>query len=695
MLGGTWSRLAAACSLIAAGVGAATVASPASASRLTAAVSPALLPATAPSAATIEIDPGAATHGYANPDITLAQGGTLTIVNYDSMVHTVTSDDRGADTQPLFDSGDAAGNGTFTSVPGVSQLAPGTYNFHCRYHNTVMVGTLTISGTGGGVTPTPLSFDQPLFIPPALNDATIRIPLKRASVRVLPTGPLTTMWTFGGTYPGPTIVRPVGKDTKVKFVNNLPLRAHAVTIHYHGDHHAAQYDGQPTAFLIKHGTARTYDYPLTEDGKPERGQFNFYHDHRMLVTSRNVWMGLEGMFITRDGSAAKYNLPRGRYDVPLMITDRSFTSTNQLTNPFPSKPTMVVTGSKAPPGDGTVGTHILANGRYAPYFRVATHRYRLRLLNGSNFTSYTFQLSDGRPFVQIGTGNGLLPRPVVRQTILLGPAQRADVIVDFHRELNKRVVLETVARTDATHGGTDTPTAQIMQFRVVRSASDSTHIPTTLQSRPHLTLPSRVAKTWRINVGGDPSTGSYWTLNGKMFDPKRVDFSVRRGTTQIWRLTNKSTVTHYLHLHEERWRTVSRDGHRPPPWERGLEDTWKLDPGETVTVAAKFTDYTGVFMIHCHMLDHEDHGLMARFKVLPPRTTASTGTTALRANTVTTSTTGSLASLLSPVTVQPTRLSYANALFSILTRELPANDVAAMYGWLCSPHGGGSVARPA
>ncbi|HET6817873.1 MAG TPA: multicopper oxidase domain-containing protein [Mycobacteriales bacterium] len=691
MLGGKSSRLAAACTLTAAAVVVLTL--PSAAANRTVVESPqAVLLATAPSAATIEIDPGAATHGYANPNITLAQGGTLTIVNYDSMVHTVTSDDRGADTQPLFDSGDAPGNGTFTSVPGVNLLAAGTYNFHCRYHNTVMVGTLTIEGGSGGVTPTPLSFDQPLFIPPVLNDASIRIPMKLAHVRVLPTGPLTAMWTFGGTYPGPTIIRPVGKDTKVRFVNNLPLRAHAVTIHYHGDHHASQFDGQPASYLIKRGTARTYDYPLTEDGKPERGQFNFYHDHRMALTSRNVWMGLEGMFITRDGTASKFNLPRGRYDVPLMITDRSFTSDNQLTNPFPSKPTMVVTGSKAPPGDGVTGTHILANGRYAPYFRVATHRYRLRLLNGSNFTSYTFQLSDGRPFVQIGTGNGLLPKPVVRQTILLGPAQRADVIVDFHRELNKRVVLQTVARTDNTHGGTDTPTAQIMQFRVVRTASDSTHIPTTLMARPHLDLPSRVAKTWTVNVAGDPSTGSYWTLNGKMFDPKRIDFTVRRGATQIWRLQNKSTVTHYIHLHEERWRTVSRDGRRPPPWERGLEDTWKLDPGENVTVAAKFTDYTGAFMIHCHMLDHEDHGLMAQFKVLPPRTTSSTtSTTALRATTLTTGTAGSLASLLSPVTAQPARPSYGNALFSMLTRELPASDVAAMYGWLCSPH---KTARP-
>ena len=103
-----------------------------------------------------------------------------------------------------------------------------------------------------------------------------------------------------------------------------------------------------------------------------------------------------------------------------------------------------------------------------------------------------------------------------------------------------------------------------------------------------------------------------------MFDPKRVDHQVLQGTTERWRLLNTSDMTHYVHLHEEQWRTISRNGKRPPPWERGFEDTWRLDPGETVEVAARFTDYAGPFMVHCHMLDHEDHGMMAQFEVVEP-----------------------------------------------------------------------------
>jgi FtsP/CotA-like multicopper oxidase with cupredoxin domain len=179
--------------------------------------------------------------------------------------------------------------------------------------------------------------------------------------------------------------------------------------------------------------------------------------------------------------------------------------------------------------------------------------------------------------------------------------------------------LQSVARTDHVKNGLDTPTASIMQFRVGRKvAHDSTRIPSRLLPAPKINAPSRVAMTWNIGLGGNKTTGTFWTINGKAFNPKRIDFRVRRGATQTWKLHNGTHVTHFFHLHEEAWRTISRDGHRPPPWERGLEDTWKLDPGETVKVAAHFTDYRGVFMLHCHMLDHEDHGLMTQFKVVKP-----------------------------------------------------------------------------
>jgi hypothetical protein len=208
---------------------------------------------------------------------------------------------------------------------------------------------------------------------------------------------------------------------------------------------------------------------------------------------------------------------------------------------------------------------------------------------------------------------------VVRQNILLGPAQRADVIVDFHREVGKNVVLWSIPRTDASRTGTGSRTAAIMQFRVRRKAVDRTRLPARLASHQAIRVPRRITKTWTFGLTGDAKSGTFWSINGRAFDPGRVDLRVPLGSTQRWRLRNVSHVTHYVHIHAEQWHTVTRDGRRPPPWERGLEDTWRLDPGETVTVAARFSDYAGAFMIHCHMLDHEDHGMMARFVVTRPR----------------------------------------------------------------------------
>jgi spore coat protein A, manganese oxidase len=580
--------------------------------------------APAPMSATVVIGRGAATKGYTTKVVTISQGGSLSAVNLDSIDHTVTAVAHNAKGVPLFDVD--VSPGSTASIPGASKLAAGTYDFYCEFHPT-MRGKLVVEGTGGGgVHPVAQRFEQPLVTPKVLTGSHITLRTRRSMVRVLPHGPKTAMWTYGGSYPGPTLDRPAGKDTKVTFINDLPTSAGAITVHFHGDHHSSANDGQPDSHLIGHDRRRTYNYPLTDAGAPERAAFDFYHDHRMGETARNNWMGLQGMFIVHDNRTPKLRLPTGKFDVPLMVADRSFTADNQLTDPFPAAPmsmTMGMTGPHAPPNDAAVGNQILVDGRYAPYLRVATHRYRLRLLNASDYTSYDFALSDGRPFVQIGTGSGLLPKPVVRQDILLGPAQRADVIVDFHGELSNNVVLESIPSTDPSLSGVGTPSASIMQFRVRHQAKrDRTRIPSKLEPPPPLKAPKKISAIWTFGLGGNQLTGTYWTVNGKPYDPHRVDLKVPLGSTETWLLRNVSPITHYIHIHEEQWHTIAYDGKKPPPWQRGLEDTWRIDPGESVKVAAKFTDYTGVFMIHCHMLNHEDDGMMAQFAVVKPHSKA-------------------------------------------------------------------------
>ena len=205
-----------------------------------------------------------------------------------------------------------------------------------------------------------------------------------------------------------------------------------MTVHQHGGHQSSDDDGQPTRFLIERGARRTYTYPLTDAGEPMPAAFRFYHDHRMGRTARNNWCGLQGMFLVTDPAERELGLPRGPYDVPLHLTDRSLDDEQPADGHVP-RPDMHdwMTGAHAPPNDATVGKRILVNGQFAPYLAVSPGRYRLRLLNASTFSAYNLALSNGRPLVQVGTGSALLPRKVERPDILLGPAQRADVVVDF------------------------------------------------------------------------------------------------------------------------------------------------------------------------------------------------------------------------------------------------------------------------
>jgi FtsP/CotA-like multicopper oxidase with cupredoxin domain/plastocyanin len=565
--------------------------------------------------------PGGATLGYASKVTVEPQGTPLTFYNLDELAHTVTAVDRGPDGRPLFN-GNALPESTST-IAGVDKLRAGSYTFFCSFHPN-MSGTLIVQGGSGGVGPTAPKFEQPLRIPPTLTGSRITLTAQQADVPILAHRPPTTMLTYSGSWPGPTIRRPVGQRTTVTVVNKLPDAFGSLSLHLHGDHHSSADDGRPDADLVAPGAQRAYDFPLTDGGKPERAAFSFYHDHRMDLTGRNNWYGLQGMFITDDPAEKKLRLPEGRYDLPLLVADRSFDDASQLTDPFPkaSDPNTVtspVNGPYAPPGDATVGTHTLVNGVFQPYQVVATHRYRLRLLNASGFSSYDFQLSDGRPMVQVGNGSGLLTKPVSRTDVLLGPAERADVIVDFGHDLGKKVVLQSVARVDGRPAGIGTPTTPVMQFRVTSRVSDSTAVPAALMPLPPLAIPSTPTQTWAFGLAPDAGRkGTAWTINGKPYDDMRVDATVELGSVQRWLLINTSPLTHFIHLHEEAWRTVTRNGQPPPAWEAGYQDTWRLDPGDTVEVAARITDHLGPFLIHCHMLDHEDHGMMATFAVVKP-----------------------------------------------------------------------------
>jgi len=449
-------------------------------------------------------------------------------------------------------------------------------------------------------------------------------------------GPKTRMWTYGGTFPGPTVRRPAGHRTEVTFLHELPAAVGELTVHLHGGHNRTQFDGQPGGLtkshrrsfycdipsglsarqsgndlLLEPGGRRTYAYDLMEDGRPERAAFQWYHDHRLDHTARNIWHGLAGMWIVDDDFDSNLPLPRGERDIPLMVVDRSFDRHNQLTDPF---------ADLRPPADGISARSVLVNGAYMPYHRVGAQRYRLRILNASQFRSYNLYLSSGAPMVQIGTDSGLMPKPVRREEILLGPAERAEVIVDFAAAAGEAVEL----RSGPRHGARSPQGARpyigaLMQFRVdSRRTPDRTRVPRKLRPLPAWT--KRVARTpshtWNISIGGAFKTS--WLIDGRTFNPARADAHPVLGTTETWEVANHTDVAHVIHLHSTDWYLLSRNGKPPPPWEDCLKESFLVYPREHILLAGHFADYTGKFVIHCHMLDHEDHGLMTQFEVVRP-----------------------------------------------------------------------------
>ncbi len=469
-------------------------------------------------------------------------------------------------------------------------------------------------------------------MPEVITSAQIELDMLEAEVDVLPGRP-TEMWTYGGSFPGPTIRRPAGEPTEVTFNHRLPSSAGELTVHLHGGHNASDEDGQPGGLtrkqprslyceispglsakaqgndlLIPPGGDRTYSFDLIEDGAPERAAFQWYHDHRLDNTARNIWRGLAGMWIIDDEIDRALPLPVGRRDLPLMITDRSFRADNQLTNPFGGFPHA--------PNDQVTGERVLVNGAHLPHHRVGGRRHRLRILNASHFRSYNLQLSNGASMTQIAGDGGLLPAPVERKRVLVGPGERVELVVDFGRFPHRDVELRSVRRGGGNSAlGSRTYEGLLMQFRVGRRRPDPARVPPALRPMPDWVaeIPPTPQKTWAVGIDG-----FRWVINGRGYDPSFVEHSPVIDTTERWRLENNTSVAHLVHLHHTDFVAVERDGALPPRWERCLKETFFLDPFESIEVGGHFSDHLGKFVVHCHMLDHEDHGLMSQFEVIPP-----------------------------------------------------------------------------
>ncbi|MDQ3952751.1 MAG: multicopper oxidase family protein [Actinomycetota bacterium] len=408
--------------------------------------------------------------------------------------------------------------------------------------------------------------------------------LREARRRLLP-DKRTPIWGFDGAFPGPTIKVTRGREAIVRRVNDLDV---PVTIHLHGGKVPASSDGHPLD-LIRPGRHKDYVYPNDQEAATL-----WYHDHTHHRSSRNVYKGLAGLYVIEDPAEAEYNLPSGKYDVPLVLQDRKFRRNGTLK--FEKS------------HDDVFGSVFLVNGRPAPFFEVANRKYRFRILNASNSRGYELALSSGEPLVQIASDQGLLAAPTAAATIPLWTGERAEVVVDFSKyPVGTRVVLGD--RRDPADPASTVP---LVAFDVTREEADDSSLPPMFRPIQRL-LTGSVERELALEFDFDRQV---WVINGKTFDPHRIDLKPRLGDTEVWTFRNLSRVTHPMHVHLVRFQVLDRNNLPPSPGEMGWKDTVRVGDGEVVRVAMTFEGFTGRYMFHCHNLAHEDHSMMGQMKVV-------------------------------------------------------------------------------
>lgn len=450
----------------------------------------------------------------------------------------------------------------------------------------------TAPGTGTRPLPVP-----PLAVPVTGADGVRRFTLRAQPGRTeMVRGKYTPTWGYSGDVLGPTVRARRGERVAVTVTNALP---EATSVHWHGMHVPARFDGGPHQ-MIAPGATWSPEWTVQQPAATL-----WYHPHPHGATEKHVQRGLSGFFLIDDEDADALDLPHdyGVDDIPLVVQDRRFTAGGALDE---SDPTDV----------GLLGDTIVTNGIAGAHFTVTTQRVRLRVLNGSSGRLYRLALADGRGFDLIGTDGGLLPEPVRLTDIQLSPGERAEIVVTMSPGEN--VTVRSLPITERAHidrarefGFDDT--FDLLVLRAAETLRPTPALPTNL-----IPLLPLVAPDSAPNRSFDLQ---WFMINNHRMDMNRIDMTIPLGATEVWTVRNKDNWPHNFHVHDVRFQIVAVDGNPPPPALSGWKDTVYTEPHRTYTLAMRFTDHadpTFPYMHHCHLLHHEDQGMMGQFLVLAP-----------------------------------------------------------------------------
>lgn len=459
-------------------------------------------------------------------------------------------------------------------------------------------------------------------------DVEIQLSAVEDSVEIF-NGKKTNVWRYRGklikgpsgsvenldSYLGPVIRVKRGDKVRVIFRNDIPDKT---IVHWHGLHVPERADGHPRSVI---GRGDTYIYEF--EVKNRAGTY-WFHPHPHGRTGPQVYFGLAGLFLITDDEEQRLDLPEGEDDIPLVIQDRTFDREGQLVYLTHPMQRMM----------GFLGNEILVNGRPDYTLELGTSAYRLRILNGSNSRIYKLAWSDGRPITVIATDGGLLQVPTTRDYVMLGPAERVDVWLDLSdKKIGDTVILRSLEFEGAGMFG-------MMRRMGLPNGSDFDilRIRVTHKRKNPYRLPSRLSQVKffdpeeAVNIK-NPRTFVFEmmrmqpTINGRTFSMTGVarDEIVHLNTVEVWKFVNSRygmQMPHPVHVHDVQFQIINRTP-SSYGWETikdgfvdgGWKDTILLMPGMEAEVVMKFEDYTGLYLYHCHNLEHEDLGMMRNFLI--------------------------------------------------------------------------------
>jgi spore coat protein A, manganese oxidase len=502
--------------------------------------------------------------------------------------------------------------------------------------------TLNSSSLAQFVDPLPIpAVAQPMDHRPSPADAALKLPYYRVAMRQIE-GKIhrdlkpTRLWAYGSSSPGPTFEARSGRGILVEWANELPTQHflpidHGIhgaeadkpevrnVVHLHGGRVPAESDGYPDNWYVPGKSALCY-YPNRQDAA-----MLWYHDHALGINRLNVFAGLIGVFLLRDDVEDALNLPSGKYEIPLVFYDRMFDLDGQLNYPVSGDP-------KSPWTPEVFGDALLVNGKLFPYLEVEPRKYRFRVLNAANGRFFHLSLSNGQAFHQIASDQGLLPAPIELKRVILAPGERADLIIDFSASPGEQVIVKN-------------DSFNVMQFRVANAEQkkrleknalrDTSALPSILRPVPR-TPESAAVKTRMLTLVevDDPVQRPVTMLLNNAHWNMPVTENPVLDSTEIWNLINLTDDSHPIHLHLVRfqildrrtfdvaayWTTGKLNYFGPPilpdPSEAGWKDTVRADPAMVTRIIMRFEGYTGRYVWHCHILEHEDNEMMRPYDVI-------------------------------------------------------------------------------